>query len=113
MANLNSVAEGLSAPIEEEDFAFFGKYPRGQSEMETPLEAVRGIDRPIPGRGLGKKYAEKYFHLKPKRAPKKWCGTFLPPCETTFLVEPVDERRNQRAGDGQNRHLQSQGWLSR
>ena len=58
---LNQVSDALSAPIEEEDFAFFGKYLRGQSEMKPRWKrCVESTDR-LLGEALGKKYAEKYF----------------------------------------------------
>src|ERR1700694_350619 len=58
---LNSTSSSLSAPFVEEDFAFYGKYLSGTTEMKPRWKrCVESSDQYL-GEALGKKYVEKYF----------------------------------------------------
>ena len=58
---LDSVANSLSAPFVEENFAFNGKYLAGADRDEAALEAVRGIVGPPAGRGARQEICREIF----------------------------------------------------
>ncbi len=85
---LNQVSDALSAPIEEEDFAFFGKYLRGQSEMKPRWKrCVESTDR-LLGEALGKKYAEKYFPPEAKARAQDMVRNILAAMRDDILTRP-------------------------
>ncbi len=58
---INAAAPALSAPFVEEDYAFFGKYLSGASEIKPRWKrCVESTDAGL-GEALGKKYVERYF----------------------------------------------------
>ena len=110
---LNSTADALSAPIEREDFEFFGKYLSGASEMKPRWKrCAEQTDRYL-GEALGKKYVEKYF--PPEAKVGNAANGAQPPGGDArrYPHSSVDERRNQRKGTRKNRNLQSKDRLSR
>jgi putative endopeptidase len=63
---LQSSAGALSAPFEEESFAFYGKYLSGATEMKPRWKrCVEDIDGRL-GDALGKKYVEAHFSPEAK-----------------------------------------------
>jgi putative endopeptidase len=93
---LNSTADALSAPIEREDFEFFGKYLSGASEMKPRWKrCAEQTDRYL-GEALGKKYVEKYFPPEAK-VGNAANGAQPPGGDARRYPHPsVDERRNQK-----------------
>jgi putative endopeptidase len=95
---LNQVSDALSAPIEEEDFAFFGKYLRGQSEMKPRWKrCVESTDR-LLGEALGKKYAEKYFPPEAKARAQEMVRNILAAMRDDILTRPwMSDETKERA----------------
>jgi len=58
---LDSVANSLSAPFVEEEFAFNGKYLSGAKEMKPRWKRCAESTDRLLGDALGQKYVEKYF----------------------------------------------------
>jgi endothelin-converting enzyme/putative endopeptidase len=63
---LNASAGHLSAPIAEEDFAFYGKYLRGSPEMKPRWKRCVEADDALLGEALGQRYVERYFPAEAK-----------------------------------------------
>jgi endothelin-converting enzyme/putative endopeptidase len=60
--NVISKASGnLSAPIAEEQFAFYGKYLGGSKEMKPRWKLCVEADDALLGEALGQRYVERYF----------------------------------------------------
>ena len=95
---LNSVPDALSAPIEEEDFAFFGKYLRGQSEMKPRWKrCVESTDQFL-GEALGKKYAEQYFPPEAKARAQEMVRNILAAMRDDILSRPwMSDETKERA----------------
>ncbi len=95
---LTASAEALSAPIEQEDFAFFGKYLRGQSEMKPRWKrCVESTDRYL-GEALGKKYAEKYFPPEAKARAQEMVRNILAAMRDDILSRPwMSDETKERA----------------
>jgi putative endopeptidase len=95
---LNSVPDALSAPIEAEDFAFFGKYLRGQSEMKPRWKrCVESTDQFL-GEALGKKYAEKYFPPEAKARAQEMVRNILVAMRDDILSRPwMSDETKERA----------------
>jgi putative endopeptidase len=95
---LNSVSDALSAPIEEEDFAFFGKYLRGQNEMKPRWKrCVESTDRFL-GEALGRKYAEKYFPPEAKVRAQEMVRNILAAMRDDILTRPwMSDETKERA----------------
>jgi endothelin-converting enzyme/putative endopeptidase len=95
---LNSVPDALSAPIEEEDFAFFGKYLRGQTEMKPRWKrCVESTDQFL-GEALGKKYAEKYFPPEAKARAQEMVRNILAAMRDDILSRPwMSDETKERA----------------
>jgi putative endopeptidase len=95
---LSSSAEALSAPIVEEDFAFFGKYLRGQAEMKPRWKrCVESTDRFL-GEALGKKYAEKYFPPAAKARAQEMVRNILLAMRDDILSRPwMSDETKERA----------------
>ncbi|MEO8033951.1 MAG: M13 family metallopeptidase [Acidobacteriota bacterium] len=58
---INSAAQYLSAPIANEDFAFYGQYLRGSKEMKPRWKRCVEADDSLLGEALGQRYVERYF----------------------------------------------------
>ena len=85
---LNSTANALSAPIVEEDFAFFRKYLRGQAEIKPRWKrCVESTDQ-LLGEALGKKYAEKYFPPEAKARAQEMVRNLLLAMRDDILSRP-------------------------
>jgi len=95
---LNSSAEALSSPIVEEDYAFFGKYLRGQAEMKPRWKrCVESTDRFL-GEALGKKYAEKYFPPAAKARAEEMVRNILLAMRDDILSRPwMSDETKERA----------------
>ena len=95
---LNSSAEALSAPIVEEDFAFFGKYLRGQAEMKPRWKRCMESTDQFLGEALGKKYAEKYFPPAAKARAEAMVRNILAAIRDDILSRPwMSEETKERA----------------
>ena len=58
---LNGAADALSAPFVEQNFAFYGKYLSGATEMKPRWKRCAEATDGQLGEALGKAYVEKYF----------------------------------------------------
>ncbi len=58
---VNNAARHLSAPIAAEDFAFYGKYLSGSTEMKPRWKRCVESDDALLGEALGQRYVERYF----------------------------------------------------
>ena len=95
---LSSSAAALSAPLVEEDFAFYGKYLRGQAEMKPRWKrCVESTDRFL-GEALGKKYAEKYFPPAAKARAEEMVRNILLAMRDDILSRPwMSDETKERA----------------
>ena len=95
---LNSSAEALSSPIVEEDFAFFGKYLRGQAEIKPRWKrCVESTDQ-LLGEALGKKYTEKYFPPEAKARAQEMVRNILAAMRDDILTRPwMSDETKERA----------------
>ena len=58
---LNTFADALSAPLVEQDFAFYGKYLSGATEMKPRWKRCAETTDDLLGDALGRAYVEKHF----------------------------------------------------
>jgi putative endopeptidase len=58
---INNAARHLSAPIAAQDFAFYGKYLSGSTEMKPRWKRCVEADDSLLGEALGRRYVERYF----------------------------------------------------
>jgi putative endopeptidase len=95
---LNSIAEALTAPVVEEDYAFFGKYLRGQAEMKPRWKrCVESTDQ-LLGEALGKKYAEEYFPPEAKARAQEMVRNILAAMRDDILSRPwMNDETKERA----------------
>jgi endothelin-converting enzyme/putative endopeptidase len=95
---LNASAEALSSPIVQEDFAFFGKYLRGQAEMKPRWKrCVESTDQ-LLGEALGKKYTEKYFPPEAKARAQEMVRNILLAMRDDILSRPwMSDETKERA----------------
>jgi putative endopeptidase len=95
---LNSMAEALSAPIETEDFEFFGKYLGGASEMKPRWKrCVESTDRYL-GEALGKKYVERYFPPEAKARMQEMVRNLILAMRDDILTRPwMSDETKERA----------------
>ena len=85
---LTSVASSLSAPFVEENFAFFGKYLSGTTEMKPRWKrCVESTDQ-LFGEALGKKYVEKYFPPEAKTRMQEMVRNLLAAMRDDILTRP-------------------------
>src|SRR5262249_25512895 len=63
---LNAAAQNLSSPIAEEDFAFYGRFLRGQTERRPRWKGWVEGDDALLGEALGRRYVERYFPAEAK-----------------------------------------------
>jgi putative endopeptidase len=85
---LNSVANSLSAPFVEEDFAFNGKYLAGISEMKPRWKRCAESTDQLLGEALGKKYVEKYFPPEAKARMQEMVRNLLAAMRDDILTRP-------------------------
>ncbi|HEY6371251.1 MAG TPA: M13 family metallopeptidase [Candidatus Sulfotelmatobacter sp.] len=85
---LDSVANSLSAPFVEENFAFNGKYLAGTTEMKPRWKrCVESTDQ-LFGEALGKKYVEKYFPPEAKARMQEMVRNLLTAMRDDILSRP-------------------------
>ncbi len=85
---LDSVANSLSAPFVEENFAFNGKYLAGTTEMKPRWKrCVESTDQYL-GEGLGQKYVEKYFPPEAKARMQEMVRNLLAAMRDDILSRP-------------------------
>jgi putative endopeptidase len=85
---LTSVADDLSAPFVEENFAFNGKYLSGTTEMKPRWKrCVESTDQ-LFGDALGKKYVEKYFPPEAKARMQEMVRNLLAAMRDDILSRP-------------------------
>jgi len=85
---LDSVANSLSAPFVEENFAFNGKYLAGTTEMKPRWKrCVESTDQ-LFGEALGKKYVEKYFPAEAKARMQEMVRNLLAAMRDDILSRP-------------------------
>jgi putative endopeptidase len=85
---LDSVANSLSAPFVEENFAFNGKYLAGTTEMKPRWKrCVESTDQ-LFGEALGKKYVEKYFPPEAKARMQEMVRNLLAAMRDDILSRP-------------------------
>jgi len=85
---LNSVANSLSAPFVEEQFAFNGQYLAGVTEMKPRWKrCVESTDQ-LYGEALGKKYVEKYFPPEAKARMQEMVRNLLAAMRDDVLSRP-------------------------
>jgi endothelin-converting enzyme/putative endopeptidase len=63
---INHAAQHLSAPIANQDFAFYGKYLSGSTEMKPRWKRCVEADDSLLGEALGQRYVERYFPAEAK-----------------------------------------------
>ncbi len=63
---LNTFADSLSAPFVEQDFAFYGKYLSGATEMKPRWKRCAEATDDQLGEALGRAYVQKYFSPEAK-----------------------------------------------
>ncbi len=81
---LNSVANSLSAPFVEENFAFNGKYLGGRDRDEAALEALRGVHGSACwAKRWARNMSRNISRPRPRRACRRWCEIFWRRCATT------------------------------
>jgi endothelin-converting enzyme/putative endopeptidase len=95
---VNSMAEALAGPIENEDFAFFGQYLSGAKEMkQRGVRCAEQIDR-LLGEALGKKYVEKYFPPAAKARMQELVRNILLAMRDDILSRPwMSDETKERA----------------
>ncbi len=85
---LSSVANSLSAPFVEENFAFNGKYLSGATEMKPRWKrCAESADR-LFGDALGQKYVEKYFPPAAKARMQEMVRNLLLAMRDDILSRP-------------------------
>jgi putative endopeptidase len=85
---LDSVANSLSTPFVEENFAFNGKYLAGTTEMKPRWKrCVESTDR-LFGEALGQKYVEKYFPPEAKARMQEMVRNLLAAMRDDILSRP-------------------------
>jgi endothelin-converting enzyme/putative endopeptidase len=63
---INTAAGSLAAPLAEEDFAFYGRFLRGQKEMKPRWKRCVEANDALLGEALGRRYVERYFPAEAK-----------------------------------------------
>src|SRR5262249_49680024 len=74
---LNNAADGLSDPFVRENFAFYGKYLRGATELKPRWKRCAETTDALLGEALGKKYVEKYFPPEAKARAQEMVQNIL------------------------------------
>jgi len=95
---LNSMAEALPAPIEQEDFDFFGKYLSGATEMKPRWKRCAEQTDRLLGEALGRKYVEKYFPPEAKARMQEMVRNLLLAMRDDILTRPwMSDETKERA----------------
>ncbi len=74
---LNTFAGSLSAPFVEQDFAFYGKYLSGATEMKPRWKRCAEATDDQLGEALGRAYVQKYFPPEAKARMEDMVGNLL------------------------------------
>jgi endothelin-converting enzyme/putative endopeptidase len=85
---LDSVADSLSKPFVEEDFAFKGKYLSGAKEMKPRWKHCAESTDQLLGDALGQKYVEKYFPPEAKARMQEMVRNLLAAMRDDILSRP-------------------------
>jgi len=95
---LNSMTDALSAPIQQEDFDFFGKYLGGATEIKPRWKrCVESTDLYL-GEALGKKYVERYFPPAAKARMQEMVRNLLLAMRDDILTRPwMSDETKERA----------------
>ena len=74
---LHSAADQLSDPFVNENFAFYGKYLNGATEIKPRWKRCAETTDQLLGEALGKKYVEKYFPPEAKARAQEMVKNIL------------------------------------
>jgi putative endopeptidase len=74
---IHSAADQLSDPFVNENFAFYGKYLNGATELKPRWKRCAEISDGLLGDALGKKYVEKYFPPEAKARAQEMVTNIL------------------------------------
>jgi putative endopeptidase len=74
---LNGVADSLSDPFVNENFAFNGKYLSGATEIKPRWKRCAEATDQLLGEALGRKYVEKYFPPQSKARAQEMVANIL------------------------------------
>jgi endothelin-converting enzyme/putative endopeptidase len=85
---VNSEAGVLSQPLVDEDFAFFGKYLSGTSQLKPRWKRCIESSDQLFGEALGKKYVEKYFPPEAKARMQEMVRNILLAMRDDILTRP-------------------------
>jgi len=85
---LNSLANSLSEPFVEEEFAFNGKYLAGVAELKPRWKRCVESSDQLFGEALGKKYVEKYFPPAAKARMQEMVRNLLAAMRDEILSRP-------------------------
>ncbi len=95
---LNNLAAALSAPIEEEDFNFYGKYLSGATEMKPRWKRCAEATDQYLGEALGKKYVETYFPPEAKARMQELVRNLILAMRDDILTRPwMSDETKERA----------------
>ena len=103
----NAAADALSEPFVEENFAFYGKYLSGATEMKPRWKRCAEDTDDLLGEALGRAYVEKYFPPEAKARMQDMVKNILLAMHDT--IEGLDwmSAGDQGQGAGEAVHLQS------
>src|SRR5579863_587876 len=95
---LDSVADSLSTPFVEENFAFKGKYLAGTTEMKPRWKRCAESADQYLGEALGQKYVEKYFPPEAKARMQEMVRNLLAAMRDDILSRPwmSDDTKKKR-----------------
>jgi putative endopeptidase len=85
---LNASADQLSDPFVNENFAFYGKYLNGATELKPRWKRCAEATDNLLGEALGKKYVEKYFPPEAKARAQEMVNNILAAMHDT--IEGLD-----------------------
>ena len=81
---INAAAPHLSTPLAEQDFAFYGKYLRGQKEMKPRWKRCVEAEDAFLGEALGRRYVERYFPPEAKARMQELVKNLLAAMDETI-----------------------------
>ncbi|HEY2390737.1 MAG TPA: M13 family metallopeptidase, partial [Candidatus Angelobacter sp.] len=85
---LHAFADQLSDPFVDENFAFFGRYLNGATELKPRWKRCAEATDQLLGDALGKKYVEKYFPPEAKARAQEMVNNILAAMHDT--IENLD-----------------------
>ena len=85
---LHTYADQLSDPFVNENFAFYGKYLNGATELKPRWKRCAEATDNLLGEALGKKYVEKYFPPEAKARAQEMVNNILAAMHDT--IEGLD-----------------------